>query len=410
MGADRGGFVSASVALIVGVAIVLDDAVGAALTSALVGPIGMPVSGDGEHPSSLRHAEENLCLAALRHLHQSDVRSFASLLLSRRLAAGTLVEFLVRERLGVFAWSAIAGSKLQPLIPRAVAGALEDQWRQQQQRNLVLRAELSRASAAFRDAGIDFLLLKGLYLSERFYRGLDRRFTWDLDLLVRPSAVSDALVILDRLGFSSPRFHVGLQHVARRVTHALERRRADGLSIDLHWALRRIPGLRIDYADVWGASQMYALGGLECPVPSEEHSLLLVLLGIAADLDRSLCRTRSLWDCYMMMRGLPQIDWPGFLARREKDGSIGLVANALSLTLHRLDCHGEFPSLVQALEAHRQRITEIDAEEVWRMLAHEPHSLANHMRFARWQPLPGWRYATWWAATLPLRMFFARRF
>lgn len=368
------------------------------------------MSGEGEHPSSLRLAEEDLCLAALRYIHQGDVRSFASLLLSRRLAAGTLVEFLVRERVGVFAWSAIAGSELQPLIPRAVAGALEDQWRQQQQRNLVLLAELSRASAAFREAGIDVLLLKGLYLSERFYHGLDRRFTWDLDLLVHPSAVSDVLVILDRLAFSSPRFPFVLQHVARRVTHALERRRADGLSIDLHWALRRIPGLRIDYDDVWRSSQPYALGEVECRVPSEEHSLLLVLLGIAADFDRSLCRTRSLWDCYMMVRGLPQFDWPGFLARREEDGSIGLVANALSLTLYRLDCHGGFPDLVQALDAHRRRITAIDPQQVGRMLAHEPHSLANHMSFARWQPLPRWRYATWWAATLPLRMFFARRF
>lgn len=349
------------------------------------------------------------CLAALKHLHRGEVRSFASLLLSRRLAVDTLVTFLVDERLGVFAYAAIRDGKLGALIPGPGGAALQDQWRQQQLRNVALLDELARIATAFQAAGIEFLLLKGLYLSEHFYHGRERRFTWDLDLLVRPSKVGCALSVLGGLGFATPRFTSPVHRLARLVTHALECRRDDGFSVDLHWSLRRLPGLRIDEDRIWSASHMQMLGEAHCRVPADEHSLLLLLLGIAADVDRSLCRTRSLWDVYMLMHGLPGFDWPGFLEARVPEGSIGLVANALSLVLHGLACHDEFPNLVQALSPHRRRITMSDPQQAWHVLSLPPHSLANHLAFARWQPLPRWSYAVWWTATLPLRMFFARR-
>lgn len=352
---------------------------------------------------------EQLCRVALKHLHRGETRAFASLFLSRRLAAVTLVDFLVRERLGVFAYATIRDSKLEALFPPPVMNPLADQWRQQQARNRVLRTELAHISVAFREAGIDFLLLKGLYLSERFYGDLGRRFTWDLDLLVQPRDVRAALTTLHQLGFSNPPFTSGLAPVARHVTHAFECLRSDGSSVDLHWALRVLPGLRVDYDSVWSAARLHAFGEIDCRVPSDEHSLLLLLLGIAADLDRSLCRMRSLWDVYMLLHGLPGFDWDGFLARRVPEGSIGLVANTLSLVLHHLDGQADFPSLTPALAAYRQHITVVDAQQVSRMLALPPHSLANHLAFARWQPLPRWRYAAWWIASLPLRMFFARR-
>lgn len=109
------------------------------------------------------------------------------------------------------------------------------------------------------------------------------------------------------------------------------------------------------------------------------------------------------------MQGMANPDWRGFLARREAEGAVRLAANALALVLLRLDCHAEFPALAETLYDHRNMLSVHKAEQVRTILARAPHGLDNHRVYVRWQPLPQWQYWSWWAATLPLRFFFARR-
>lgn len=351
----------------------------------------------------------DLLLRFLKALHRGEARPLASLLLAHRHELANLADRLVKERLAVQAYAALGELKLQPLFPRASWSLLEDQWRQQRRRNAELLQALARIDWTLREAGIEYRLLKGLYLGERFYGGPDQRFTWDLDLLVRPADIWKTLDLLDELGFAKPSFSLGLERLAPQVAHALECRRADGLSVDLHWAFRRLPGLRVDEAALWRQGGCHRLGGLDCPVPPDEYTLLQLLLGIAADLDRGLCRLRAVWDIYMALKGMADPDWPGFLARREAEGSARLAVNALALVLFRLDCRDEFPALAAALDGRRDGSSIHSAEQARTILARAPHGLENHLLYARWQPLPQWRYWAWWAATLPLRFFFARR-
>lgn len=345
----------------------------------------------------------------LKLLHGGDKKSLAAMALSRKLDPGPLADCLVKERLGVYAYAALSELQLQALFPRLPLRLLEDQWSQQQRRNADLLEMLARIDELFRAAGIDYLLLKGFHLADRFYHGLDRRFTWDLDLMVRPDAVWQALDLLSRIGFEKPKFTLGFERIAPQVAHALECRHAEGHSVDLHWAFRRLPGLRVDYDAVWRQRRIHPLPGLDCPVAADEHALLQLLLGVAADLDRGLCRMRALWDIYLILPAFPDSQWPGLLERRASERSIGLVVNVLSLILHRFDCLDEFPALVRALAPYRASITVESAGQAREILARPPHGLRNHFLFARWQPLPRWRYWSWWAATLPLRFFFARR-
>lgn len=353
--------------------------------------------------------KDDPCLYFLRQLHRAEVRELASALLSRQLDAIALAEVLVAERLGVYAYAQLEALKLQPLFPRAALSALRAQWQAQQERNVALHEALTAVTSAFRSAGIDYILLKGLYFGQRFYAGCERRFTWDLDVLVHKADSGAALRILGTLGFERPRYTFGLERFTPHVSHALECQRLDGLAVDLHWTLRRLPGVRLEDAALWSTRRFYALGASEQPVPADEHTLLLLLLGIAADIDRSVCRFRALWDVYVLLHALPELDWAGFLRRREPEGLTTLVVNVLALILHRLDGHAEFPALAQALAAHRERIQIQDKRSAAQILARTLHNPQNHLLFARWQPLPAWQYWPWWAATFPMRLFFARR-
>ena len=351
----------------------------------------------------------DLPIAVLKGLHARDSRSLASLLLTRRKELDEVARVLVDERLGVAAYAATESLSLGGLWPRPVLARLRDQWTGQQQRNAQLLDALVAIDSAFGDAGIEYLLLKGLPLADRFYGGVDRRFTWDLDLLVRESDFARGLNALARIGVHPPSFAVGFHRAARQVAHALECRRADGVSIDLHWAFRRLPGLRFPADQLFRDRRFHELGGHRYPIPSDEHMLVQVLLGIAADVDRSLCRLRSLWDAYLILRTRPVSDWTEFLRQREMEGCLGLVANSIALVIHRMDAADEFADLLHAIRTYRDTLPVLQPEQAAAILARPPHALRNHLVFASWQSQPQWRYWSWWTATLPARAFFARR-
>jgi hypothetical protein len=351
----------------------------------------------------------DLPIALLKGLHGRDARGLASLLMTRRGELDAVARTLVDERLGVYAYAATESLSLGGLWPRAVLTRLRDQWTGQQQRNALLRDALATIESAFGSVGVEYLLLKGLPLADRFYGGVERRFTWDLDLLVRESDCARGVHALAGIGVHGPSFTGGFHRVARRVAHAMECHRTDGLSVDLHWAFRRLPGLLFPADKVFDDRRFYELGGHRYPIPSDEHMLVQVLLGIAADVDRSLCRLRSLWDAYVILRTRPVSDWTGFLRRRETEGCLGLVTNAIALVVHRMDAAEEFADLLHVLGTYQGGLPVLQPQQAAAILARPPHALRNHFVFACWQSQPRWRYWSWWAATLPARAFFARR-
>lgn len=342
-------------------------------------------------------------------MHRHEPRKLASLLLARRRELDEVARVLVDERLGVYAYAVTESLSLGGLWPTPALARLRDQWTRQQQRNADLLEALAAIDAAFAGEGIDYLLLKGLPLADRFHGGMDRRFTWDLDLLVREPDLSRGVSILTSIGVHPPSGTIRLHHLARHVAHAMECRRTDGVSVDLHWAFRRLPGLRFPADDVFRDQRRHKLGGRRYPVPSDEHLLVQVLLGIAADVDRSLCRMRALWDAYLLLHATPASDWTAFLCRREHEGCLGLVANAIALVVHRMDAADEFPDVLHAIETYRDGPPVLRPEQAAAILARPPHALRNHLEFASWQSQPAWRYWSWWAVTLPARAFFARR-
>src|SRR5688572_18777940 len=73
--------------------------------------------------------------------------------------------------------------------------------------NMLLEAELVRIAREFREASVDFVVLKGVPLTRRLHERLDARTMVDNDILVHRRDTARAVQCLLGLGYRPPEFH-----------------------------------------------------------------------------------------------------------------------------------------------------------------------------------------------------------
>jgi hypothetical protein len=358
------------------------------------------------HPRSTA-VQVDVWIRLLKFLNRGDARAIYRTAITERIDFAALLIFLAREEMGPWVHATARERNVLALFGRPLAEDVARAQAAQRARNVDQIEAISLIGRVLGAQEIDFVLLKGLHVAGRFWGGIDRRFTADIDILVRPREAGSALELLDGAGFSRPVGRLVPYWAARFVHHALACRRGN-VSVDVHWTFRTKPGIRLDMDDVWRTCLRQRIGEVECNVLGDPYTLLIMILGVAIDIERGLCRLRKLWDLYLLLDHLDGFDWPEFIAAREREGLLPLTVNVLALVLWRLDCHDEFPALAAELERHRGVLTVSDAGGAARILDGSPWRLRNHIWFARLQPAPTWYYGFWWAATLPLRYLVAR--
>jgi hypothetical protein len=89
--------------------------------------------------------------------------------------------------------------------------------------------------AAFEDAGVAALLLKGPVLARVLYKPGEERMYYDIDILVEPVALERARLALREWGFMSLQEGLGVEDVGGAL-HA-EEWAAGAVAVDLHWRL-----------------------------------------------------------------------------------------------------------------------------------------------------------------------------
>jgi len=352
-------------------------------------------------------AAQKSYIALLKSLHRGEKRQVASVILSRKINFAEWSNYLVTERLGVNVHSLVLDLGIQALFPRDFLARIEDQHQRQQRRNVILMQCLREIHSAFGRADIDFLLLKGLHVAEFAWNGKSSRFTWDLDLLIRQESWATAVNALRNLGFRKPR-SLGFDRIIHYVTHAMPMHRGGDEFLDLHWTFRKLPGVRLDLRQIWNESRAFQIDGLDCGVPCNEHLLLLMLLGIADDKNRSKINMRSIWDIYLLLQKMNLVDWSSFLNNRRPEGLLPLMANSLNLVLERLDCRDEFPELDRALRDCGDILGSHGRPDAYGLPQRWQAILSGKWWFARLQPEPLWYYGLWWLATLPVRYLLTR--
>lgn len=146
---------------------------------------------------------------------------------------------------------------------------------------LAQKAETARVWDAFRDNGLDPVLLKGWPLAERLFDSAGMRHAKDIDLHVSPCELPRAVAVLEALGYAPLPSHQTRVRLARHRAPALLAEtndiawmHPDGHVVELHWRLTHLAG--------W-----VALGALSAPLathPLDRTGRQIRVLGDRANL------------------------------------------------------------------------------------------------------------------------------
>jgi hypothetical protein len=337
----------------------------------------------------------------LKLLAAGERQRVASCVLSREVDFQALADFLERQQLGLYFSRKLEALQLGKLFPAGFREKLHWQRDAQNQKREALVAALAALHGEFATAGVDFILTKGLHLAARYWGGVENRFTWDLDLLVEPENLDSAVRVLQQAGYRTAHASVLASRLLHRFSHAQEFI-GQGVAVDLHWIFRPRPGHRVDYAAIWQRRGTWVFNGVPYPVLSGEDTLLMLLLGIAEDVERAEPNYRKFWDIYLMLCAGVVADWDAFFQTAQQQGVGRIVVATLALTCHALRCGDAFPALQRAL-GHWSQAVPCSERELQALLERRSRHPANRLWVARLQPVSTAYYLAWWTLTAPMR-------
>ena len=330
-------------------------------------------------------------------LLRGEDAAVARLISMRPGAIEAIQVLLARHRVGPFLQHRLRDSPVTQALPAEVREQIRARHRRQVEIAQGCLGLLEMFDRECHAAAIPFLLLKGPAMAQRLYGDVAGRGFWDLDILVAEHDRARMFHLLDRCGC----FRLSTVFVSDRLsaafTHAFDYEK-DGVRLDLHWSLSRLPGLRCEVAGVMARRQQFEVGGVSAPVLCMEDELAFLLVSVFADIQRGSVRLQSFVDVWQLLRRTPVTDWSRFIANRVSEGSDRICADTLRVTLGALDLGGEFPELVDRLGGCPP------TGEARSLLLSSSGGIRRKAWAAQRLPVSLPRYAAWWLLSLPFRV------
>lgn len=338
-------------------------------------------------------------LALVRLLVHGERDALADVLADPAAAHGFLA-LARRHRLASYAYRRLRELELAAHLPRplATAAMATAMLEQRLAERLAAELELLHDLAAGHD--VPLLFLKGPLFARRYYGAVDARGVADLDVLVRDPAALEPLL----LGAGYERaFRVPLTlRLGRVFAHHFEYARGD-VHLDVHWALQRQLGFRLDHERVWSTAEPVELGGRRYPAASDEAELVLQLLGLVTDVQVGKLVLRTAVDVRQLLAVAgDRIDWDAFAAARERERILRPCVYALRAAHALLDEQPADPALAALLARPLPGLppVELAAQVALRGPLGPRDRLLALGAYEAGRP----RSAAWWAVSLPARL------
>ena len=253
----------------------------------------------------------------------------------------------------------LAQAGLLPAVPTHIAAELRSAYCATLVTNRRLEIELDKIAVAFAARGVAALPLKGVTLAARYYQEIGLRPSHDIDVLVRREQLEQCLLALRDLGYL-PKAGAG-KALDFDVLYYLELdyRSSDGVRVEPHLELARLPKYRAALAveQVWARAQAITVGGVDVLYlhPWDELQYLSVHYSVPHQANRLIW----LVDIAELVRSASSDwDWDGFVRETITRGLAAPVAVALQHARDQLDLElppAVMPLLLAAAATPRER-------------------------------------------------------
>ena len=209
-------------------------------------------------------------------------------------------------------------------VPAAALSLLRTRYEENGRVVVLLTGELRRLLDAFVAAAMPVIPYKGPTLALLAYGSLARRQFRDLDLLVHPQDLGKAIATLAACGYRPLRdFSPAQWHLYRRSQCELTFVGANGVTVELHWALfPRYYAFSPDLAALWSRLQPVSVGGRAVPTIAP-GDLLLFLCAHGAKHD--WCRLEWIANLAALIARTPNLDWAAIEGEARRCGGLRLL-------------------------------------------------------------------------------------
>lgn len=193
-------------------------------------------------------------------------------------------------------------------------------------KNEILMHRVGTLLAAFKDAEIDTMVLKGAALIPLYYRESGLRPMLDADVLVHEYQAEQAMELLTKLGWKSGRFKQPQMRIP--IVHSTPFEDGGGRQVDLHWHLFWECFNANDDDDYWENTIPIQVGGVQTLALSPTDQLL------------HTCWHGARWNEVPPIRwvadamailgaSVAEIEWPGLLKKAERHRIVLPVRDSL---------------------------------------------------------------------------------
>ena len=225
-------------------------------------------------------------------------------------------------------------------VPAEVLAKLRILYYKNAARNLFLYGELSRVLKAFKDVGIDVIVLKGAFLAETVYKNIGLRSMSDIDILVRKEDLQQAKKKMSELKYTfindnypevfEEQFGCELEYFKKVDNINLK-----GVNFELHWELMPMQKcIKLEISRIWRNAQTASIANID--VLAMRHEDLLLYLCVHLKKHgfiglRWFCDISEIVKCY-------NLNWK-YIVESAKRYKIGiLVYYVLYFTRELVDC------------------------------------------------------------------------
>jgi len=308
-----------------------------------------------------------------------------------------VVEMLAaRHRVGPFLYAALEEAGTLLTLPQPARERLLKSAEAQAAATSLCLSHVSELHGLLGAAGCPFLLLKGPELGIRFGRGAAARGYRDVDVLVPGRERARVCGLLEKSGYIRLSHHFLGSSASAHFNHGADYVK-DGQSLDLHWSISRLPGVRIDADQLFDMAHSLEIVGKKVMVAYPPDELGILLVSTFADIQRGYLRLQTFVDIASVAAALRPEEWEAFFVARLEERTEAICRTVLHLVVSIFNLKGRIGGLDANLPPP------LAPRDAMQILLPSPGGRVAKRWALRHLPVGLVHYATWWVASLPFR-------